>query len=88
MWLGSLATVIGRYEEAESYLEEAAESNSTGARRFAGARTDLAMGRLLAAKGDEQAAREALAKARDSASARGYSSVERRAEAALSRLSR
>jgi tetratricopeptide (TPR) repeat protein len=86
MWLGSLATVIGRYEDAERYLEEATGSNSLGMRRFAQARTDLARGRLLAAKGDDLQARQMLESARSSATENGYAAVERRAAAALSKL--
>jgi tetratricopeptide (TPR) repeat protein len=89
-YLGGLATVAGRYEEAESYFEQAAELNARGEMRFAEAQTNLFWGRMLRARngpGDTDRARELLEQARESAGARGYAMVERRASAELSKLS-
>jgi tetratricopeptide (TPR) repeat protein len=89
-YLGGLATVVGRYEEAESYFEQAAELNTRGEMRFAEAQTSLLWGRMLCARngpGDADRARELLEQARESGAARGYAMVERRASAELSKLS-
>jgi hypothetical protein len=42
--------VPGRYEEAESYFEQAAELNTRGEMRFAEAETNLYLGRMLRAR--------------------------------------
>jgi len=89
-YLGGLATVAGRYEEAESYFEQAAELNARGAMRFAEAEANMYWGRMLRARsgpGDTDRARILLEQARESAAARGYAMVERRASAELSNLS-
>jgi class 3 adenylate cyclase/tetratricopeptide (TPR) repeat protein len=89
-YLGGLATVAGRYEEAESYFEQAAELNTRGEMRFAEAETNMYWGRMLRARngpGDTDRARELLEQARESAATRGYAMVERRASAELSKLS-
>ncbi len=89
-FLGGLATAVGRYEEAESYFEQAAELSTRGAMRFAEAETNLYWGRMLRARngpGDTNRARSLLEQARESAAARGYAMVERRASAELSKLS-
>jgi tetratricopeptide (TPR) repeat protein len=88
-YLGGLATVVGRYEEAESYFEQAAELNARGEMRFAEAETNMYWGRMLRARngpGDADRARILLEQARESAAARGYAMVERRASAELSKL--
>jgi class 3 adenylate cyclase/tetratricopeptide (TPR) repeat protein len=88
-YLGGLATVAGRYEEAESYFEQAAELNTRGEMGFAGAQTNMYWGRMLCARngpGDADRARELLEQARESAAARGYAMVERRASVELSKL--
>jgi class 3 adenylate cyclase/tetratricopeptide (TPR) repeat protein len=85
-YLGGLATVLGRYDEAEShFVQSAAVSDRVGAKFFA-ARTDLLWGRMLAERrvlGDTERARNLLSKARSAAAANGYRAVERRATAAL-----
>jgi tetratricopeptide (TPR) repeat protein len=90
-YLGGLATVAGRYEEAESYFEQAAELNTRGEMRFAEAEHEHTLwGRMLRARngpGDADRARELLEQARESAAARGYAMVERRANTELSKLS-
>jgi class 3 adenylate cyclase len=89
-YLGGLTTVLGRYEEAESYFEQAADLNTRGEMRFAEAETNMLWGRMLRARngpGDADWARSLLEQARESAAARGYAMVERRASAELSKLS-
>jgi tetratricopeptide (TPR) repeat protein len=88
-YLGGLATVPGRFEEAESYFEQAAELNTRGEMRFAEAETNMLWGRMLGARngpGDTDRARLLLEQARESAAARGYAMVERRAIAELSKI--
>ena len=89
MYLGGLATVAGRYEEAQSYFEQAAELNTRGEMKFAAAYTHMLWGQMLRARnrpGDADRARELLEQARESGAARGYAMVERRASAELSKL--
>ena len=88
-YLGGLATVLGRYDEANTYLaRSAAFSDRLGAKFFA-ARTNLSWGRMLlerAAAGDADHARDLLAQAHTAAVAHGYANVERRATEALRHL--
>lgn len=88
-YLGGLATVIGRYEDAENYFTIAATLSEREGARFNAARTNLLWGRMLAgrrAPGDAEKARDLLAIARTAAVANGYSNVEHRAAAALQLL--
>ena len=88
-YLGGLATVLGRYDEADTYFAQSeAFSDRVGARFFA-ARTELLWGRMLAerrAPGDTERARELLTRAQSAAAANGYGNVERRASSALQLL--
>ncbi len=89
-YLGGLATLVDRFEEAESYFEQAAELNTRGEMKFAEAYTNMLWGRMLRMRsgpGDAVRARELLEQARESAAARGYAIVERQANAELSKLS-
>ena len=89
MFLGGLATVLGRFDSAEGYFECAGELNTRGRMRFAEALTNLLWGRMLLMRnglGDADRAREKLEQARSSAAVRGYAMVEHRAAAALSTL--
>jgi class 3 adenylate cyclase/tetratricopeptide (TPR) repeat protein len=89
MYLAGLAALLGRYSDAEEYFAEAAELNTRGGMRFAEAQTNLLRGRMLRTRGepgDAERARAMLTQACDSAATRGYASVERRAEAELSKL--
>jgi class 3 adenylate cyclase/tetratricopeptide (TPR) repeat protein len=89
-YLGGLATVAGRYEDAESYFEQATELNARGEMRFAEAETNRLRGRMLCARdgpGDTDRARILLEQARESAADCGYAMVERRASAELSKRS-
>jgi class 3 adenylate cyclase len=87
--LGGLATVLGQYNEADSYF---AKSSATSARmkaKFFAASTDLFWGSMLGerhAEGDTERARDLLTKAHMAATANGYRNVERRAAAAIKDL--
>ena len=87
--LGGLATVLGRYDEAEAYFARAAAFNERANAEFFAARTNLSWGQMLAerkAPGDTQRARDLLTKAHASAAAHGYANIERHAAAALQHL--
>ena len=89
MYLGGLATVLGRYDDAEGYFAEAHDLNTRGGMRFAEAHNNLLWGRMLRTRGgpgDADRARALLTQARNSAATQGYASVERRSTAALSEL--
>lgn len=88
-YCGSLESVLGRYDEAETHFAKAAELNARGQMEFAAAATHLRWGRMLSARGgpgDLERARDLLAKSHDAAMSRGYASIARRATAALSDL--
>ncbi len=89
MYLGGLCTVVGRYEEAESYLEESERLSRHLGSAFFLARTELAWGRMLLARraeGDSARAAAKLGAAHETASARGYGGVARRAAEALGKM--
>ena len=89
-YLGGLATVLGRYGEADTYFAQAAASSARAGAKFFAARTDLSRGRMLAARdspGDAEEARRLLTQAHAAAVAHGYTTVQRRAAAALHALS-
>jgi class 3 adenylate cyclase/tetratricopeptide (TPR) repeat protein len=86
LYLGGLASVLGRYEQAERYFIEAGEFTDQIDARFCEARRDLFWGEMLSRRGDPKdaaRARELLARAHAAAGANGYGSVERRAASAL-----
>jgi tetratricopeptide (TPR) repeat protein len=88
-YCGSLESVLGRYDQAETHFARAAELNALGQLEFATAVTHLQWGRMLSSRGrpgDVQRARDLLGHAHDAAVSRGYASVARRAAAALSDL--
>jgi class 3 adenylate cyclase len=89
-YLGGLATVLGRHDEADGYFtQSAAMCDRMGAKFFA-ARTDLLWGRLLAARkapGDTERSLELLVRAHAVAKANGYGTVEKRSAAALQGMS-
>jgi hypothetical protein len=85
-FLGGLATVLGRYDEATSYFAHAATLSARIGAKFLAAEIDLGWGKMLAergAPGDTQRARDLLNTARAVAVANGYGGVARRAETAL-----
>jgi class 3 adenylate cyclase/tetratricopeptide (TPR) repeat protein len=87
--LGGLASILGRFPEAEAYLAEAAELTSRGQMKFFAARTLLESGRMLAARrgpGDLDRAHALLEQARSAAASHGYAVVEQLAAAALSNM--
>ncbi len=88
-YLGGLATVLGRYDEADAYFAHAAAFNDRANAKFFAARTNLSWGKMLAerdAPGDNERARDLLTKAHTAAAAHGYANVERRAAEALQHL--
>jgi tetratricopeptide (TPR) repeat protein len=88
-YLGGLATVLGRYDEAEDYLARSAAFCSRAGAKFFTARNDLSLGRLLAKRrgpGDLKRAREYLSNSRATAIDLGYGAVTRRASEALRSL--
>ncbi len=88
-FLGGLATVLGRYDDADSYFARAAAFNSRTQAKFFAVQSDLLRGRMLAkrrAPGDTDRACELLVKARTIGAANGYGGIERRAAAALQDL--
>ena len=88
-YLGGLASVLGRYDEAENYFIEATDLNTRGDMKFAAAWTQLLWGRMRAVRsspGDSERARGLLTSAQTAAAAHGYANIERRATEALERL--
>jgi tetratricopeptide (TPR) repeat protein len=89
MFVGGLASVLGRFDQAEENFEHATELNAHGDMRFAETYTQLLWGRMLLARrqpSDVEQARGMLAQARSRAAARGYPALERRVKADLSQL--
>ncbi len=88
-YLGGLATVLGRFDEADAYFAQSTAMCDRIGMKFYAARNDLWWGRMLADRrspGDAERARELLTKAHFAAATNGYGNVERRAEAALNLL--
>jgi tetratricopeptide (TPR) repeat protein len=88
-FLGGLASVLGRYDNADAYFAQAAAFNDRVGAKFFGARTYLWWGRMLADRGesgDIEKARDLLERAHAVAVAQGYAKVEQRASEVLSRL--
>jgi tetratricopeptide (TPR) repeat protein len=89
MFLGGLATVLGRYDDAERYFEEAAELNERGQMMFAEAHTNMLWGRMLRQRGhpgDADRSRTLLEQARTNAAGQDYARIERQAAEELSKL--
>ncbi len=87
--LGGLATVLGRYDEADAYFTRSSATSARMKAKFYGAITDLFWGNMLAereAEGDTDKARDLLTKAHTAAVAHGYGNVERRSAAAIQDL--
>jgi len=88
-WLGGLATVLGRYDDAETYLSRAAATSHRVGATFFAARAELLWGKMLGQRGrpaDIEKARDLLEKARTTAATHHYANVERRAADALQLL--
>ena len=85
-YLGGLATVLGRYDDADAHFAQAAAFNDRVDAKFFAARTNLSWGRMLAernAPGDTEKARGLLTQAQTTAAANRYANIERRATQAL-----
>jgi len=81
-YLGALATVLGRYDEAEAFFDTADRWNDAARAPFMASRTQLERGRMLLRRsgaGDGDRARALLEDARRSADARGFAGVRRQA---------
>jgi ATP/maltotriose-dependent transcriptional regulator MalT len=88
-FLGGLATLLGRYDEADSYFARAAAFNERAQAKFFAAQTDLLWGRMLVERGagsDSEWARDLLGRSQAAAQALGYGGVERRSTVALGHL--
>ena len=88
--LGGLATVLGRYGEADTYFALAAASSARAGAKFFAARIDLSWGRMLAERNvpdDTEEARRLLTQAHTAGVSNRYATVQRRAAAALQALS-
>jgi class 3 adenylate cyclase len=86
LFLGGLASVLRRYDEADAYFAESAASSERADAKYFTARTNLLWGTMLADRrgpGDIEKARDLLTKAHLSAAANGYGTVARRAATAL-----
>lgn len=87
--LGALATVMGRYDDADRHLLASAEVCERQGITFYAALTDLRRGQLLLKRdqaGDLELARGLLQEAADVAAARGFGEVERDASALLAAM--
>jgi tetratricopeptide (TPR) repeat protein len=88
MYLGGLSTVLGRYELAGAYFEEATDLIARGAMRFAAAYTQLLWARMLIARrraGDSRRARDLLEQTLTTATDCGYAVLEHQSAALLKR---
>ncbi len=89
--LGGLASVLGRFDEAEAYFAQSSELSARIGAKFFAARTDLSWGRMLVerrAPGDLDRSRDLLAKAHGAAEAHGYRVIGRRAADTLQQVDR
>ncbi|HUC13316.1 MAG TPA: hypothetical protein VMS00_02590, partial [Acidimicrobiales bacterium] len=88
-YLGGLAGVLGRYDEADAFFSQSATMSERMGAKFFAARTDLWWGILLARRnrpGDIEAATALLTKSQHVAQALGYGNVDRRATKALASM--
>ena len=79
-YLGDLAAVLGRYDQANTYFAHADQFNHRAGAKFFTANTDLAWGKMLAERddpGDRERARHLLIAAHAAAVAHGYPGIER-----------
>lgn len=88
-YLGGLATVLGRNEEAEGFLARSLIQSEEAGAKFFTAQTELLLGRLNAkrnAPGDLERARRLLEKVQSVSTEAGYRAVQQRAADALASL--
>jgi tetratricopeptide (TPR) repeat protein len=88
-YCGSLESVLGLYDQAETHFARAAKLNARGQMEFAAAVTHLRWGQMLSTRGgpgDVERARDLLTQAHAAAVGRGYTSIARRATSALYEL--
>ena len=91
LFLGGLASVLRRYDEADAYFTQSAQSSDRADAKYFAARTNLWWGIMLADRrdpGDVQKARDLLTKAHSSAVSNGYGTLEQRATTALRLIDR
>jgi DNA-binding SARP family transcriptional activator len=85
-YLGGLASVLGRNDDAESFFAEASDLCTRGEMKFAEAVTGLLWGRMLLVRqepGDVERGRQLLDQAGAAAKANGYAMIESRVTAEL-----
>jgi hypothetical protein len=88
LWLGVLATVLGRFEEAEGHLARSRATHQRLGSTWAQVATEIYTGRFLLARGrpgDREEAVALLQAGRVDATARGYLGLTRRFDRALGR---
>jgi hypothetical protein len=81
---------LGRYHDAEAYFAEALDLTVRGGSHYFASYALVYWSELLATRGgagDADRARDMLERARSTSVDHGYAGIERRADAALSRLS-
>ena len=84
--LGGLATVVGRYDEADAYFAHSATSSERAGAKYFTARTDLMWGKMLLQRrdlDDVERARTLITRALAVSEMHGYQNVQKRAAAAL-----
>ena len=88
-YLGGLAWVLGRYDHADAYFDQALDIGRRMRAKFFIAQTELRWGQMLSERrspGDLDRARTLLSSALAAASAYGYGTLQRRAAAGLEQL--
>lgn len=88
-YLGGLAGLLGRYDDADAYFAQAAEMSERLGAKFDLARTNLWWGEMLTERGDPGdavRARKLLEQTQTAAGAHGYAGLEQRATEALQEL--
>jgi tetratricopeptide (TPR) repeat protein len=85
LWVGGLATVLERYDDAERYLDQALAMHQRLRAPYWIARTELSIAGLLLQRGatDERRIEELVGSARRAAQQHGYRGIERSADALL-----
>ena len=81
MWLGLLAGVLGKHEQADQHLAFACEFQETNGLPLWAARAHLGWAEALAARGETARAREHAARALELSREHGYGLFEPRAAA-------